>query len=352
MKLRVKVKNNKRKVLKVVLGYKSHVFKEGDFVKHNTDNTIGKIASISDYTIVLWNDGYKERIKMADLRKVVSYVDYVEDMVQPMNIQTNMDSKTNTFTKQVYNIEKQNKEQENKQIEVKDGLDDIYSSILNENDNFDDIEDGSIDDARFTKEETLNNTTPEQIQDIKNKAIDEVIHVMKNKGMITSDEVEKTQRDIISKMDDDVFEKFKNVILNKKPEQRPVEKTEAELMLEKIKNGGPIIGDFSKFSESSHVDVDDNSETRSLSGRQNKPLNPSMNDTMENIINNLSQSNLSVDEDNIVSENKELERKLNFDGFKNIQGLKKPIQIQNNQNTPRSNLIEAINNIDWTIFTK
>ena len=63
MKLRVKVKNNKRKVLKVVLGYKSHVFKEGDFVKHNTDNTIGKIASISDYAIVLWNDGYKRQRK-------------------------------------------------------------------------------------------------------------------------------------------------------------------------------------------------------------------------------------------------------------------------------------------------
>lgn len=352
MKLRIKVKNNKRKVLKVVLGYKSHVFKEGDFVKHNIDNTIGKIASISDYAIVLWNDGYKERIKTADLRKIVSYVDYVEEVIQPMNTQTNMDSKTNTFTKQVYNIEKQNKEQENKPIEVKDDLDDIYSSILNDNDNFDDIEDGSVDDIRFTKEDTIEDINPEKIQDVKNKAIDEVIHVMKNKGMITSDEVEKTQRDIISKMDDDGFEKFKNVILNKKPEQKPVEKTEAELILEKIKSGGPIIGDFSKFSESSHVDIDDNSETRSLSGRQNKPLDPSMNDTMENIINNLSKSNLSVDEDNIVSENKEPERKLNFDGFKNIQGLKKPIQIQNNQNTPRGNFIEAINNIDWTIFTK
>ena len=46
------------------------------------------------------------------------------------------------------------------------------------------------------------------------------------------------------------------------------------------------------------------------------------------------------------------ERKLNFDGFKNIQGLKQPIQIQNNQNSSRQNLKEAIENLDWTLFSR
>ena len=104
--MRIKVKNNKHKVLKVILGYDNHVFKIGDYVKHNIDNTIGKISSISDYTTILWNDGYKERIITSNLKKVVSYVDYVEEIVQPMNTQQNFKSDANTFTKQVYNIEK------------------------------------------------------------------------------------------------------------------------------------------------------------------------------------------------------------------------------------------------------
>ena len=127
--MRIKVKNNKHKVLKVILGYDNHVFKIGDYVKHNIDNTIGKISSISDYTTILWNDGYKERIITSNLKKVVSYVDYVEEIVQPMNTQQNFKSDANTFTKQVYNIEKNNDEIENN-IKVNDGLDDIYLSAL------------------------------------------------------------------------------------------------------------------------------------------------------------------------------------------------------------------------------
>lgn len=340
--MRIKVKNNKHKVLKVILGYDNHVFKIGDYVKHNIDNTIGKISSISDYTTILWNDGYKERIITSNLKKVVSYVDYVEEIVQPMNTQQNFKSDANTFTKQVYNIEKNNDEIENN-IKVNDGLDDIYLSALQE-DNFDDIEDGGPVD---NKKEITSNINEEEI---KKKAIDEVINVMKNKGILKDEAMEESQRQIISLMDDNTFENFKNTILNKQKKVNKVEKTEAELMLEKIKANGPIIGDFSAAG-GSHKDVDDGSETRSLFGKAPKQLDPSMNDTMENIINNLKSNNMAVDNDNIIVE-KEPEKKLNFDGFKNIQGIKKPIQIQNNQQTPRSNLYEAISNIDWTIFTR
>ena len=173
---------------------------------------------------------------------------------------------------------------------------------------------------------------------------------MKNKGILKDEAMEESQRQIISLMDDNTFENFKNTILNKQKKVNKVEKTEAELMLEKIKANGPIIGDFSAAG-GSHKDVDDGSETRSLFGKAPKQLDPSMNDTMENIINNLKSNNMAIDNDNIIVE-KEPEKKLNFDGFKNIQGIKKPIQIQNNQQTPRSNLYEAISNIDWTIFTR
>ena len=340
--MRIKVKNNKNKVLKVILGYNSHKYEVGDYVKHNIDNTIGKISSISDYTTILWNDGYKERIITSDLKKIVSYVDYIEDIVQPMNTQQNFKSDANTFTKQVYNIEKNNdKIDDNTKTENK--LDDIYLAALEE-DNFDDIEDGSPIEA---KKEEINTIDKEEI---KKKAIDEVINVMKNKGMLKDESMEESQRQIISLMDDNTFESFKSTILNKPKKVNKIEKTEAELMLEKIKAGGPIIGDFSAMQKTT-VDIDDGSETRSLSGRKSKPLDPSMNDTMDNIINNLKDKNMNIDNDNIVIEEKS-EKKLNLEGFKNIQGLKKPIQIQNNQQTPRSSLYEAISNIDWTIYTR
>lgn len=202
------------------------------------------------------------------------------------------------------------------------------------NDTFDDIE-----DANPNKQEIISN----KIKDIKIKSTDELISMMKAKQMIKTISQENSYREKISNMNDDEYENLKNEVINHKMP----ELTEAELMLKKIKSGGPVIGDFSNeisgdhnFSDPIDFSNSSNSETRKLTSNK-KEYSPEDNDVMENMINNLKESEFNNQE-----------RKLNFDGFKNIQGLKQPIQIQNNQNSSRQNLKEAIENLDWTLFSR
>ena len=251
-------------------------------------------------------------------------MDYVEQVVSPMNTQENFKQPSDINTLQIEKIK-------NNSNKPKDIYDDIFDEM---NDTFDDIE-----DANPNKQEIISN----KIKDIKIKSTDELISMMKAKQMIKTISQENSYREKISNMNDDEYENLKNEVINHKMP----ELTEAELMLKKIKSGGPVIGDFSNeisgdhnFSDPIDFSNSSNSETRKLTSNK-KEYSPEDNDVMENMINNLKESEFNNQE-----------RKLNFDGFKNIQGLKQPIQIQNNQNSSRQNLKEAIENLDWTLFSR
>ena len=323
--LRLKVVSKTNNLYKVRLKKeKRHQFKVDDRVTNKIDNSIGTIKSLDKEAYILWDDGTRERIKLSELNSKVSYMDYVEQVVSPMNTQENFKQPSDINTLQIEKIK-------NNSNKPKDIYDDIFDEM---NDTFDDIE-----DANPNKQEIMSN----KIKDIKIKSTDELISMMKAKQMIKTISQENSYREKISNMNDDEYENLKNEVINHKMP----ELTEAELMLKKIKSGGPVIGDFSNeisgdhnFSDPIDFSNSSNSETRKLTSSK-KEYSPEDNDVMENMINNLKESEFNNQE-----------RKLNFDGFKNIQGLKQPIQIQNNQNSSRQNLKEAIENLDWTLFSR
>lgn len=339
--IKLKVINNSSKLYRVKLDRTSEkvFFKENDRVINKENNVLGTIKSLKKNAKISWDNNTEEEIRLSQLSKRVSYVDYVEQQISPMNAQQNTMSESNS-TLQMEKIKNSESEVPKKVDNNPLVGDDLYKDILSEmNDTFDDIEDANPNKYAERK----------KIKQIKVDSTDELIALMKTKQMIRNSSQEKKYREQIMNMNDEEYEDFKNDIINKKEP----ELTEAEIMLKKIKGGGAIIGDFSgemgndnsSFGDHSFndpIDFSQASETRKLSASNKTSYDPQDNMTMDNFLDNLQNSDFNTN----------TERKLNFDGFKNIEGLKNPIQIQNDQRSSRQTLADAIGEIDWTILSK
>lgn len=339
--IKLKVINNSSKLYRVRLDRTSEkvFFKENDRVMNKENNVLGTIKSLKKNAKISWDDNTEEEIKLSQLSKKVAYVDYAEQQISPMNTQQSVMPESNS-TLQMEKI-KNNESKTPKKVNNNPlAGDDVYKDILSEmNDTFDDIEDANPNKC----------TERKKIKQIKVDSTDELIALMKTKQMIRNSSQEKKYREQIMKMNDEEYEDFKNDIINKKEP----ELTEAEIMLKKIKGGGAIIGDFSSEIGNSNNGFDDHSfgdpidfsqtsKTRKLSASNKTDYDPQDNMTMDNFLDNLQNSDFNMN----------TERKLNFDGFKNIEGLKNPIQIQNDQRSSRQTLADAIGEIDWTILSK
>lgn len=328
IKVKVTSNSNKQssanKTYKILLSKKDRSVKQfdicvGDTVKHKFDLLKGTIQSIdSDKIVILWNDNTKERF---------SYINFYND-IEKCEPNKNIE------------LEKPQPRQiphsQQNVVEVKSELDNLYDLAFNEmEDEFDDIIDAN---PNKLKEQMINRKInsmerkieEKKINNIKEKAVNEVISLMKEKNMISDNSTEYLKKEELLKMNDIEFENFKESILNNSTNNEP-KLSEAEMMLERIKNSGPIIGGFDKNTISSSVN---RSETRTLSGRTNE----------------LYSSNSRVSE--MTREASSDEPKLNFDGFRNLQGLTKPLQVPNEQKSMKQNLTTAIADLGWTTVSK
>lgn len=303
-------------------------FKIGDNVKHIEEGILGTIKFVSNEKVaVLWEDGSRERFASLDLNQL-AYVDYSEMQVSPL---TNQMGGTETFIKPLESpsindnvfMNTESPIIKNKP-EKKSKIDDLFDSAISEmEDNYDDIEDANPNKLKeqslkrqvATLEKKLEDST---INNIKDKVVNEIVSLMKDKKMIADDASEKLQRESIAKMDDVAFESYKNAILSidEKSIKKDVELNEAEQMLQRIKFGGPIVGSF----DDSKISSNDSSGSRDLHTIGNK--------------NNNSNS------------------QLNFDGFKNLTGITKPLQVVAEPKSPRQGIADAISQMDWTTISK
>lgn len=292
-------------------------FKINDRVIHNEEQITGKISFISsDKVSIIWDDGTRERFSKNEFNQLSI-------------IPTETNTITETINDNKDEVVETRKIQSTKNTEpsAMSDLDKLYNQAFNEmDDEYDDIIDAN---PNKLKEQMLKRQVDmmerkienKQINNIKEQSVDELISLMKDKNMINDSEHEKQQRDLIINMSDSEFEKFKQDIINgnKKNEHQL---TEAEKMLQRIKYGGPVIGDFSSQSGQFNNNFS-SAETRSLESVASK--------------------NISTNEQS---------NGLNLDGFKNLQGLTKPLQVVSEQKSPRQNIADAISGLDWTTMTK
>ena len=349
-KINLKTKHN---IIQDNIEKNTHQYKVNDRVKHKEEGITGKVNFVGKDTIcIIWDDNTRERFAINNLNNL-AYIDNVEEMVSPLTNQSNetnkLVKKINTTEDNSSNIDNVNLEDLNNSVienkhsneQNKSELDKLFEQAFDEmEDTYDDIEDANPNKLKNQKLQRKIDTLEKKIEDdkianVKESAINDIIQLMKSKGMIKDSEGEKIQRDNLLKMDDTGFEAFKTAILSMDNKKNIVEPTEAELMLQRIKSGGPIIGDFGGSSDLS-ADFND-SPTRDL-----QSLASSNTRDINSLINNQS----------IDNQFKPQSSNLNFDGFKNLKGLTKPIQVIAEQKTPSQSIAEAMSSLDWTILTK
>lgn len=324
-KIKVSIQHDEQKD-KNLNAIKKVEFKLGDRVKHVEEKIEGTIKFIgSEKIAIVWEDGSRERFSMSDMDQL-AYVDNAEQQVSPL---TNQMGGTEKVLKPIETLPINNRtlitqEKPNIKVEKKSLVDELFEKAFDEmEDDFDDITDANPNKLREQSLQRKVATLEKKIEDskienIKEKIIDEIVSLMKSKGMITDKANEKLQRESIMKMDDIAFESFKNAILamGGKPKAQEIKMTEAEKMLQRVKSGGAIVGNF----DDSKVTSGNSDGIRDLHA--------------------------------VASVDHTEKPKLNLEGFKNLQGLTKPIQVATEQVSPRQGITDAIANMDWTTVTK
>ncbi len=336
------------------LNTKANLFKVGDIVQHMEEKIIGEIKFIgSEELSILWNDNSRERFNLNNLKNIIAYVPDLQQRIDPL-IDNSSIIITEDLTKQdIINrkdviIEPEVNDLYRPTKEKSSELDDLYSKAFEDmEDTYDDIEDANPNKNQL-------NFRKNSIQDIKEKATNEIIDTMRLKNLILSDLDEENERKKIAEMNDEEFEQFKNKIV-KSNVKKEIIKTEAELMLEKIKNGGAIIGDFSSMSSTS-TGFGGEAGTRNLADAK-----ASKSEYNQNYIGEFGEDGFSLDfgsdfadslNSNTKIASKEEPKKLNFENFQNLQGLTKPVQIPAEQKSYKQNISDAIASMDWTTLSK
>lgn len=312
----------------------SNKFAVGNKVQHVDEKIIGTIKFIgSNEMSILWEDNSRERFPLNTSK--LAYIPDIQKRIDPLVDESITVEQGETIQDRLMKNEVIEKPTREQLYNTNNTLDNIYNKALEDmNDSYDDIEDANPD-----KQINYN---------IKEKVTEEIIETMKLKNMITA-ENEQAKRQEIKNMSDEQFELLKNEVINT-PKKAIVEKTEAELMLEKIKSGGAIIGDFktaTTMASKSFGSIDGN--TRNLSDIKAA----SKNNYNSDYIGELSEDGFSLDFGSDFNTPKQEEKpKLNFENFQNLQGFTKPVQIQNEQRTYKENINSKIAEMDWTILSK
>lgn len=298
------IKNDDKKIFKIKLGsadkeskpVEQVLFNVNDRVKLEDSNLYGKILEILDkYIIVLWDDKTKERFNKNNL-----------NLLQKTDVQ----KEENGFVDNIIDSALNELEQEN---DLSNNLCEVENSI-----------------------DKINENT--KIESIKERNIDEVIVELKKKKVIQKESQEKLYIDKLNNMKISEFKRFKRIVF---------EKNEAELALEALRNSMFKINNCSYSVGDDIRDVDiSNVDTRSLSSvKDNIVKKPETFADSLSSLNNMGNSSRNLSS---VAENKS---SLNLNGFKNIQGITKPLMVEANlsSSNPISGLKEQFSKLEWTI---
>jgi len=282
-------------------------FNINDIVKQKEEQIIGKINFIGKTkTSIIWNDGTRERILNANLNNELIKVEDNEKNKKIDN-QSNIDKTSINKKSNVQSVS---------------STDDFYSQY-----------------------------TPEQLEEYKNKTINSIINAMfKRNQLHDNNEQNKKIAELKSCSVYELNNTLNDILKIKLPK---VKMTEAEIQLDKLRHpekyqNETIINDI---SDDEKIDLN-KVESRTLNHTSNKSnIN---NITKKSNMNKTSKINTShINKPKIQKfDNTKNEHELNFEDFKNITGIKQPIQIKNNQNSGLSMLTEKLSNLPWSNIPK
>ena len=291
------------------------IFKVGDKVKHKLENIVGSITFIcDDYTSIKWSDNSKEKFTKIEMNKYIQLnneEEIIENIVEEVKEEPKIDIEKLQLQRKVDQLEKKNKDQ-----------------LINK---------------------------------VKTKAASEIVELAISKGIIDEDDRE-IELQTLAMMNDEEYEKYcQDVIeftnehqVTSRVEERD-DRTEAEKMLDKIKGTGGIIGDFSNagsgMQASSFSGASANSGSRNLSDLNDSKItfnNQYVMPSFEEQFSDILSSELNRVENKQVTASNKLEEKSNL-GFKNLQGLTKPIQIPNSETGLKMDYNSFFKSLDWSI---
>lgn len=235
MKLKKIINDQKTKNYKINISLYSSLNKNeflvGDKVINTKYNLKGRVSKIeSDVLLITYNDKTIERINKNDALKVLSYVDDIQNIIDPMSPQISK----NKIKKVINNLSESQELFEEQKI-------DKQKMKINE----------EYEKMKLNKENSL-----------KESKIENLINLGISKGLIDKDEfdLEKTK---LLMMDENDYKEYednivnfnsKSIVTSKNNQEIDPNLTEAERALLEIKNGNNVIAsniDFDKISNDS-----------------------------------------------------------------------------------------------------
>lgn len=235
MKLKKIINDQKTKNYKINISLYSSLNKNeflvGDKVINTKYNLKGRVSKIeSDVLLITYNDKTIERINKNDASKILSYVDDIQNIIDPMSPQISK----NKIKKVINNLSESQELFEEQKI-------DKQKMKINE----------EYEKMKLNKENSL-----------KESKIENLINLGISKGLIDKDEfdLEKTK---LLMMDENDYKEYednivnfnsKSIVTSKNNQEIDPNLTEAERALLEIKNGNNVIAsniDFDKISNDS-----------------------------------------------------------------------------------------------------
>jgi len=333
----------------------------GSKVKHKEEGIIGEIKFIGQEKVaIVWEDNTRERMSLYEAKNSLEYIDDIQTLIAPTSSQMSYNPTVNNLLdKAIAALD----EEDNDSIEVGS-----IEAI---------VETGTIDLEKIKMQRTINNledklTTKKNIS-IKEKIANEIVGLAIDKRIIDADDIDIEIQKVLS-FNDEQFENYKAGILEYEMDENIVTSsfaptqpnlTEAELMLQRVKGGKGIIGDFSKEVKELKVHASANpqnisniasssSEKRSLTDLKDEKFTfekvnekiPTFEEQFENILNDRLSNTKTASNTNI--EIPEVKKEL--PGFENLQGLTKPIRVAEKATSypTNTNLKDLFSQIGWT----
>lgn len=216
-------------------------------------------------------------------------------------------------------------------------------------------------------EDLQNKLSKNKSEELKNTLAEQLAQLAIDKGIIDIDDKDIEILKILSFSEDD-FNNYKKeimeyeingeVISKDKPAIKEI-KTEAELALEKFRYGGSNTSTYN--DNSSNMDLSNNCEKRTLIADKKFGIdNYKIKDTSDAICDNLENilfTKTAINNENIIDNNENIidnseNNSFDFSGFKNLQGITKPIQITaSQQSTPfNGGYRDFFDSLDWTVL--
>lgn len=336
----------------------------GSKVRHKEEGIIGEIKFIGQEKVaIVWEDNTRERMSLNEAKNSLEYIDDIQTLVAPTSSQMSYNPTVNNLLDKA--IAALDEEEDEDLIEV--------GSIEAV------VESGTIDLEKIKMQRTINDLedklTTKKTVSLKEKIANEIVGLAIDKGIIDADDVDIEIQKVLS-FNDEQFENYKAGILDYEIDENIVTSsfaptqpnlTEAEIMLQRVKGGKGIIGDFSKEAKELKVHASaipqtmsnmasSSSEKRTLAELKDEKFTfdkvnekiPTFEEQFENILSDRLTNTKTAN----ITEIPEIKKEL--PGFENLQGLTKPIRVAEKATSypTNTNLKDLFGQIGWTTVSK